>query len=155
MRQRLLCGLMDVAIIYESMTGTTKRAAFVIADELFRRGIPSRVFPTSGVDATYLAAADLVLIGSWTDGIIVAGQRPGKRKKFAALPRIDGKPAAVFTTYAVNPGKVLDKLEQVVTDLGGTSLGGMAFKRNNLEPARDFAERVLALLQTAQVDVKT
>jgi len=140
---------MDVAIIYESMTGTTERAAFVIADELFRRGVASRVFPTKSVDAEYLANADLVLLGSWTDGIIVAGQRPGKRKKLEALPRIDGKPAAVFTTYAVNPGKVLDKLERVVTDLGGTSLGGMAFKRTDLEPARDFTERVLALLPSA------
>ncbi len=137
---------MDVAIIYESMTGTTERAAFLIADELFRRDVASRVFPANAVDADYVAAADVVMIGTWVDGLIAFGQRPGKKKKLVALPRIDGKPVAVFCTYAVNPGKVLQKLESVAADLGGNVLGGMAFHRADLEStARDFADQVLAL----------
>ncbi len=136
---------MDVAIIFESMTGTTERAAFLIADELFRRGIASRVFPTNAVDADYVAGADLVIIGTWVDGLIALGQRPGRKGKLVALPRLDGKPTAVFCTYAVNPGKVLQKMERLVGELGGTSLGGMAFHRKRLDPAvRDFTGRVIA-----------
>ena len=139
---------MDVAIIYESMTGTTEQAAFLVADELFRHDVASRV---KAVDADYVAQADLVVVGTWTDGIIIAGQRPAKRKKLHALPRLDGKPVAVFTTYAVNPGKVLAKLERVVTELGGVSLGGMAFHRKALDPpARDFTQRMLAALREQQ-----
>lgn len=136
---------MEVAIIYESLTGTTEQAAFLVADELFRNDIASRVFNVKAVDAGYVADADLVVVGTWTDGIVIAGQRPAKKKKLVALPALEGKPTAVFCTYAVNPGKVLAKLERVVTDLGAISLGGMAFHRKRLDPpVRDFTERVLA-----------
>lgn len=138
---------MDVAIIYESMTGTTEQAAFVIKDELYRRDIATRTYKAGHEDPAYLAAADLVIVGTWTDGLILVGQRPAKKKKLLALPSLDGRQVGVYCTYAVNPGRTLDKLEAVVTDLGGNSLGGMAIHRKKVETqAREFTDRLLGLV---------
>jgi hypothetical protein len=51
----------------------------------------------------------------------------------------------VFCTYAVDQGKVLDKLVAIMEERGAEVLGGMAIRRDDLAGgARDFAERVLA-----------
>lgn len=62
---------------------------------------------------------------------------------------IDGKRAAVFCTYAVDPGKTLTKLGDIVAERGGEVLGGVALHRKRLaEGAGDFVDRLLATLQT-------
>jgi flavodoxin len=137
---------MEAVIIYESLTGNTRHAARVIADVLFERQVPSRIFPVDGIEADVVAAADLVILGTWTDGALIVGQRPAKRKKFArALPDLAGKPCALFCTYAITPGSTLAKFQQVAEDRGGRVVGGLAIRRDELdEGARDFIERVLA-----------
>jgi hypothetical protein len=97
------------------------------------------------VDGPSLAAADLVLLGSWTDGFIFAGQRPGRGGKLRrVLPDLDGKRGVVFCTYAVDPGRTLDKLAAIMSGRGAEVLGGMAIHRKRI-PAetRDFAGRLL------------
>jgi hypothetical protein len=57
---------------------------------------------------------------------------------------MDGKRALVFCTYAIDAGKVLEKLTQVVEDRGATVLGGMALRRDRLdEGAKEFVARLL------------
>jgi hypothetical protein len=91
-----------------------------------------------------LAEADLVVIGTWTDGLVLFGQRPGRSGRLKKLPYITGKRCAVFVTYAVDAGNVLDKLVAMMEDRGGDVLGGMAIKRNDLAGgAKEFAGRVL------------
>lgn len=139
---------MDASIIYESMTGTTKRAASLIADNLYRYGVESTVFPVTAYNPAEVARAELVIVGSWTDGFLVVGQRPGRAKRFDALPDLTGKRAAVFCTYAINPGKTLEKLTSLVAAHGAEVIGGMALHRKRIErDAADFADRVMSVVR--------
>lgn len=138
---------MEAVIVYDSVTGNTRRAASLIADALGRAGIDATVFPVTAYNPDAIARADLVLVGSWTDGLILAGQRPGRKKRFTHLPDLTGKRAAVFCTYAVNPGRTLDKLTKVVEGLGADVIGGMALHRHRLvEQSDDLVERLSAAL---------
>jgi flavodoxin I len=134
----------NVVVVYESLTGNTQRAAEVIGGELERRGVHATVCNVTAIDYQALAQADLVVMGSWVDGIFVIGQRPGRAVRLESFPPIDGKRCFVFCTYALNPGKTLDKMTKIMEGRGAEVLGGMAIKRNRIdEGARDFVVRVL------------
>ncbi|HUP85778.1 MAG TPA: flavodoxin family protein [Acidimicrobiales bacterium] len=135
---------MRAVVIYESLTGNTRKAAGFVAAELERGGVPTTVSPITAVNYQALADADLVVVGTWTDGLVLFGQRPGRSGRLKKLPYISGKRCAVFVTYAVDAGNVLDKLVSMMEDRGGDVLGGMAIKRNDLAGgAQEFAGRVL------------
>jgi hypothetical protein len=135
----------DAVIIYESMTGTTRRAAHLIGDGFFDHRIGSQVFPTTGVTADAVATADLVVVGTWTDGALIVGQRPGRSKRLRALPDLAGKRCVVYCTYAIHPGQTLRKLTTIVEERGGEVLGGMTLRRDRLgEDAAEFVARVVA-----------
>lgn len=136
---------MEAVIIYESLTGNTRAAAREMGDALFDHQIPSKIFPVGAIDAEAVAAADLVIVGSWTDGALIVGQRPGKAGKLKKqLPDLTGKKAVVFCTYAITPGKTLEKLQKIVEGHGAQVVGGLAIRRDHLlDGARDFIERAL------------
>jgi hypothetical protein len=135
---------MRVVIVYESLTGTTERAAGLIADQLAERGSAVTVCPITSIDYQALADADLLIAGSWTDGLVLFGQRPGRGGRFRRMPVVDGKRCVVYCTYAIDQGKTLLKFQQIMEERGATVLGGMAIHRRRLEDGvRDFVERVL------------
>jgi len=135
----------NVVVVYESLTGNTQRAAEVIGGELERRGVHATVCNVTAIDYQALAQADLVVMGSWVDGIFVIGQRPGRAVRLESFPPIDGKRCFVFCTYALNPGKTLDKMTKIMEGRGAEVLGGMAIRRNRIDDgARDFVTRLLA-----------
>jgi len=138
---------MNAAIIYESLTGNTRKTAHFIARELTQAGVTTSVSPITSVDYQALEVADLVIVGTWTDGIVIAGQRPGRAQRLRHLPALNNKRCLVYITYAVDPGKTLQKLSQIMTDRGANVLGGLAIKRNDLEGgAREFVARLLAAI---------
>lgn len=142
---------MKAVVIYESLTGNTQRLAELIGGELQRRGVTvTAVSPITGVDLDAVSQADTVIVGSWTDGIFVAAQRVGRGGRLGSLlPAIRGKKAVVFATFALNPGKVVDKLTRIVEQRGADVVGGMAVRRDDLEGgAVDFVDRLLAALAT-------
>lgn len=136
---------MNAVVIYESLTGNTRRAAERIGLEMNGAGVSTSVCPITEIDYAGLAAADLVVVGSWTDGLFVVGQRPGRAGRMARLlPVIDRKQSVVYCTYALHTGKTLQKLQDLVERRGGDVRGGFAIRRNNVDAgAADFAERVL------------
>jgi hypothetical protein len=135
---------MDAVIIYESLTGNTEKASNMIAQELRGAGVPTTVCRITKVDYQALADADLVIVGTWVDGIFVVGQRPGRRQRLRRLPVLDRKRCLVFCTYAINPGKTLEKMSRLLEGRGANVLGGMTIRRNDLEGgAREFVERLL------------
>jgi flavorubredoxin len=135
---------MKAVVIYESLTGNTRKAAGLIADQLNEAGVATRAVPITGIDYQYLAEADLVIVGTWTDGIVIAGQRPGRAGRLKKLPYMTGKRCAVFCTYAIDQGKVLDKLVAILEDRGAEVIGGMAIRRDKLAAGtQDFVGRVL------------
>jgi hypothetical protein len=140
---------MQAVVIYESLTGNTRKAAELIAEELRSAGHEAVACPTFDIDYGALQRADLVVVGGWTDGLFFVGQRPGRASRLRKLPALAGKRAVCFVTYAIDAGRTLEKLSAIVEGLGATVEGGMTIRRDKLvEGARDFAERVLANVVT-------
>jgi len=134
----------NAIVIYESLTGNTKKAAGFIVDHLRSHGTSATACPTTAIDFQALADADLVIVGSWTDGLFLFGQKPASAGRLSQLPFLSGKNAAVFCTYALETGKTLEKLESIIQDRGANVIGGMAIRRNKLEEgSAEFVERVL------------
>src|SRR3712207_1893810 len=115
---------MRAIVIYESLTGNTRKAAGIIADELQAAGHDAVACPTSAIDYQALHDADLVVVGGWTDGLFFVAQRPGRSGRLRKLPALRGKRAVVFVTYALDSGKTLEKLTGIVEGLGATVEGG-------------------------------
>jgi hypothetical protein len=138
----------NAVVISESLTGNTRRAADLIAAELGARGVRAVACPITAIDYQALSAADVVIVGTWTDGIVFFGQRPGRAHRLRAMPAMTGKQAVVFCTYAVDPGKTLDKLSDIVRSRGGDVIGGMAIRRTNLAGgAADLVQRLLDVIK--------
>jgi len=141
---------MKAIVIYETLTGNTRSTADAIAAELERSSVATTVCPITTIDHQALSEAELVVVGSWTDGLVLFGQRPGRAARLQKLPVIDGKKAAVFCSYAVNPGRTLEKMDKIVTNRGGDVIGGMAIKRNKIEQgAAEMVDRLLGALDAA------
>jgi len=135
---------MNAVVLYESLTGNTRRAAELIGEALSNEGVSTTVCPVTAPDHQALALADLVVVGTWTDGIFVFAQRPARADRLHDIPPITGKRCAVFVTFALNPGKSLEKLTAIMEERGAEVLGGVAIRRDHLdEGARDFVDRVL------------
>jgi flavodoxin I len=135
-------------VIYESLTGNTRRAAGLIGGQLAAGGLDViNLSPANAVDLQALSAAELVVVGTWTDGMLVVGQRPGRAGRLQQLPAMRGKRAVVYCTYAINPGKTIDKLMGIVGGRGADVIGGLALHRRHLEEgAADFSGRLLGAL---------
>lgn len=138
---------MRAVIIYNSLTGTTRKAAHRIASELKALRVDATPVAIGDVDDATVADADLVIIGTWTDGIVILGQKPAGRRKLAALPSLAGKRAVVFCTYAVDPGQTLEKLVAEVEGLGAEVIGGYALVRHDLNAdISEFIDRLTPAL---------
>jgi hypothetical protein len=137
-------------VIYESLTGNTRKAAGLVAEGLASNDFDiTAVSPTNAVDLRGLQAAELVVVGTWTDGILVVGQRPGRADRLRNLPAMNGKQAVVYCTYALNPGKTIDKLIGIVRGLGANVTGGLALHRRHLDVgAADYVDRLVSSLRT-------
>ncbi|MCU1485562.1 MAG: FAD-dependent pyridine nucleotide-disulfide oxidoreductase [Actinomycetia bacterium] len=135
---------MKALVIWESMTGTTRKAAGLIAAGLREGGIETRVSPATDVDLAALSAADLVVLGSWTDGLVFVGQKPGRQARLWHLPYLTGKQAFVYCTYAVDAGHAVDKLADIATERGAHVLGSRKVHRFHLP--RDCAAVVAQVL---------
>jgi hypothetical protein len=136
----------QAVVIYESLTGNTAKAGRAIAAGLTAEGVPARAFPITRIDYQALADADLVVVGSWVDGLIFVGQRPGRLGRITSMPALAGKKAVVYVTYAIDPGKSLQKLSDAVEARGADVLGGETIRRDKLETGvQHLVDRILAV----------
>ncbi len=136
---------MKAAVLVESLTGNTWRAAELVADDLRQEG-----WTITGLDRlrtpdlAAIQAADIVLVGTWVHGFFVVGQAPWALSTISNLPAMRGKQAAVFCTFALNPGNSLDKLTGAVQATGADVVGGLALSRSKLEEhSETFATRLV------------
>jgi flavodoxin len=134
------------AILVESLTGNTWKAGEMIAANLQQEGWAiTGLSKVREPDYASIQDADIVLIGTWTHGLFVVGQAPWAAAAISSLPTMRGKQIATFCTFALNPGKTLDKLEKAVAPLGGEVIGGLAMHRAKLaEHTETFAARLVA-----------
>jgi flavodoxin len=137
---------MKAALLVESLTGNTWRAAELIADELGQEGWTiTGLARVKQPDHAAIQAADIVLVGTWVHGFIVVGVAPFGLATISNLPVMRGKQAAVFCTFAVNPRRSLERLTGAVEATGANVVGGLALHRSKLPAhAEEFAERLVA-----------
>ena len=136
---------MNVVVTFESRTGNTQRAAQLVAGGLKSAGADVHLTPVTQPDYKALAQADLVVVGTWTDGLFFFGQRPGGGGKIArSLPELWDKRTFSYVTYAVNPGRSHYKLAEILEAKGARSLGASALHRTNLEAdAAEFVDGII------------
>jgi hypothetical protein len=139
---------MKAAILVESLTGNTWKAGELIAGNLVQEGWSiTGLSPVRRPDHAAIQAADLVLVGTWVHGLFVVGQAPWGVGALGNLPAMRGKRAAVFATFALNPGRTLDTMTRVIEGRGAEVVGGLALHRRNLEAhAEDFAARLVDVI---------
>ncbi len=118
-----------VLVCYESQGGHTARAAEEVAASLMAAGDRAVVRPVSKVSAADLSSADLVVIGSWVEGFVVAGVGPAKttRRWLEGLPRLPGKRVAIFCTYGVSPKATLPVMRRTLEAKAATVVTQAAF----------------------------
>ena len=136
---------MRAVVIYESMTGNTARAARLIADEVAAQGVEVSVYPITDIGLKDLAEADIVFVGTWVDGLVLFGHRPGRAGRIRSMPVIDGKRVAAFMTYAIHAGRALDRFAEVLEERGATVVSRALLRRDRLEAGiDDFVRGALA-----------
>jgi flavodoxin len=140
---------MKAALLVESLTGNTWKAADLIADKLRQeRWSITGMSRVGEPDLAAVQQADLVLVGTWTHGLFVVGQAPFGAPKIANLPTMRGKKAACFLTFALDAGSSIDKLTAALRQTGADVAGGLEIKRNHLDEHTDlFVERLLDVVQ--------
>ena len=143
---------MKAALLVESLTGNTWKAAEVIGTKLSQeRWSITGLSKVGAPDLASVEAADIVLIGTWTHGLFVVGQTPWALGKIANLPTMRGKKAACFLTFALNAGKSIDKLSTAVGQTGAEVIGGLEIKRNYIDQHTDlFVERLLGAVASCR-----
>ncbi len=124
-----LAGATRVLVCYESKGGRTARAADAIAGSLSGHGAVTRVLPIDKVGPIELASADLVVLGSWVEGLVVARVGPARAMGdfLDALPQLGGKPVAIFCTFAVAPRGALPAIHSALEKKGATVVARAAF----------------------------
>ena len=138
---------MNAVVIYESLTGNTRKAANALAAGLTAQGVGTVACPITDIDFQALQSADLVVVGGWVDGLFFVGQRPVRAGRYKTLPALQGKKTVVFMTYAIDPGKALDKLSSAVSARGADVVGGIAIRRDKLEAGvADLVDRIVDLV---------
>ena len=129
---------MRIAIVYDSDTGITRRAAEEMAAIARKVGHEVSVGPILEADATVVSGADAICVGSWTHGLFIVAQHPTDRALvfIDRLGPLEGKPAAVFTTYKIAVGGTLRQLGQRMERRGATVTG--QFKSRGPRAAKGF-----------------
>jgi flavodoxin len=104
-------GSVQIAIVFDSRTGTTKAAAEEMATMAVAAGHEPTSVAVQAASPADLSSADAVCIGSWTEGLFFIRQHATQATmEFIDNLSLDGVPAAVFCTYKTSPGKMLDKM---------------------------------------------
>ena len=142
---------MKAAILVESLTGNTWKAAEKTADLLAQeRWTITGLSKVRQPDHSAIQDADIVLVGTWVHGAFVFGQAPWAVNSISNLPAMRGKKAAAFCTFALDPGKSLDRLTSAVGDTGAYVIGGLAISRSKLDQhSEEFAVRLVDALAAA------
>ena len=141
------------ALVIESLTGNTWKAAELVADGLGQYGWTiTGLSKVRQPDFASLQDADLVIVGTWVHGLFVVGQTPWAAAAISNLPTMRNKRAAVFCTFGLNPGKSLQRLTGAVEATGASVLGGLALNRFHLdEHAEILTTRLVGAYDAAPV----
>ncbi|NOH13886.1 MAG: hypothetical protein HND51_19765 [Chloroflexi bacterium] len=130
---------MHIAIVYDSSTGKTRKAAETMSTILEGHGHQCKVQSAYDADPAEVAKADLILLGGWVKGLFVIRQHPsdGAMWFIDQLGDMAGTKVALFCTYMLAAGSTLDQMVQPLEGKGAEIIG--RFKYRGSEPDRAFA----------------
>jgi len=139
-----------ILMAYESLGGHTKAIAQQISQALEQSGARVSTRRLSDIGLEEIAASDLVVIGTWVEGFVVAGVGPARtaRTAIANFPELGATKLVTFCSYGVAPGATLAKMERMLKTKGGHVVAQRAFgprERSGSSPA-EFASEILAAL---------
>ena len=112
---------MKVVVLHQSRTGNTKKAAELIGGAVQSSGASVSVRSVSNIDYKELADADLIFVGTWVDGLIMFGHRPGDSGKIKKVPKLWDKKVVAFMTHALNPGNAAEKMASFCSNFARVS----------------------------------
>ena len=143
---------MKVVVLHQSRTGNTKKAAELIGGAVQSSGASVSVRSVSNIDYKELADADLIFVGTWVDGLIMFGHRPGDSGKIKKVPKLWDKKVVAFMTHALNPGNAAEKMASLLEGHGANVLASRSLSRHHLElEAPAFANETLSLFNSVGV----
>ena len=143
---------MKVVVLHQSRTGNTKKAAELIGGAVQSSGASVSVRSVSNIDYKELADADLIFVGTWVDGLIMFGHRPGDSGKIKKVPKLWDKKVVAFMTHALNPGNAAEKMASLLEEHGANVLASRSLNRHHLElEAPAFANETLSLFNSVGV----
>jgi len=138
---------MNIVVIHQSRSGNTKKAAELIGGAVASSENKVTVRSTENLDFKELANADLIFVGTWVDGLILFGHRPGDIGKLNLIPPLWGKNVVAFMTHAANPGKAASKFASFLEAKGAKVISSRSINRRKLESEiRPFVEEIIAEL---------
>ena len=107
----------NTAVLYQSLRGGTERAAHAIGAGFARHG-DAGVYRVDRINAQFVLNSDLLVIGTWTDGLFGIAAKPAQLAKLEALPAFDHRDVALFVTYEISPDKSLAQLGDWAVERG-------------------------------------
>jgi flavodoxin len=130
---------MKIAIVYDSSTGTTAKAADAMGKTFERNGHKVEVQSVTSADPADVSQADLVCVGAWVKGLFIIMQHPspGAMHFIDTLGHLKGKKIVVFCTYKLATGSTLSKMTHALESKGAQVVG--QFKYRGPEPSGSFA----------------
>ena len=136
---------MNVAIVYDSSTGTTAKAAEAMGKTMEEQGYQVRVQSVNDADPAEVSAADLICIGTWVQGLFIIMQHPtGMTMYFIEqLGNLAGKKLVVFCTYKLAAGPTLPRMAKALEGKGAAVVGQFKFRGSG--PNKKFASFVKSL----------
>jgi len=136
---------MKIAIVYDSSTGTTAKAAEAMGKTMEEQGHECRVQSVAQADPGSVSEADLIYVGSWVKGLFIILQHPteGTMQFIERLGNLAGKRAVVFCTYKLATGSTLPKMAKALEEKGANVVG--QFKYRGSEPNSEFVSFAASL----------
>jgi len=136
---------MDIAIVYDSSTGTTAKAAEAMGVTLEEHGHHCHVQSVAQADPADVSEADLICVGTWVKGLFIIMQHPteGSMHFIERLGNLAGKKVVVFCTYKLAAGSTLPQMAKAMEGKGAEVIG--QFKYRGSEPNSEFNSFVTSL----------
>ena len=136
---------MNVAIVYDSRTGTTLKAAEAMAKMIEENGHHCSVKLVTQADPAEVSEADLICVGTWVEGLFIIFQHPtAATMDFVdRLDNLTGKKVVVFCTHKLAAGSTMRRMAKALEKKGASVVG--QFKFRGPEPNEDFAKFVASL----------
>ena len=136
---------MNIAIVYDSSTGTTAKAAEAMGKTMEEHGHQCRVLSVAQADPVDVSEVDLICVGTWVKGLFIILQHPtaGSMQFIERLGNLADKKAVVFYTYKLATGSTLHQMTKALEGKGAKVVG--QFRYRGPEPNSEFASFVTSL----------